>query len=57
MEGGGRPVSSFDLRPGGGPQKFSLPPAEGKGAWIRIAGRPGAAETIIGDLKLFSAAK
>jgi hypothetical protein len=57
MEGGGRPVSSFDLRPGGGPQKFSLPPVEGKGAWIRIAGRPGAAETIIGDLKLLSAAK
>jgi hypothetical protein len=57
MEGGGRPVTSFDLRPGGGPQKFSLPPVEGKGAWIRIAGRPGAAETIIGDLKLLSAAK
>jgi hypothetical protein len=57
MEGSGRPVTSFDLRPGGGPQKFSLPPVEGKGAWIRIAGRPGAAETIIGDLKLLSAAK
>lgn len=57
MEGGGRPVTSFDLRPGGGVQKFSLPPVEGKGAWIRIAGRPGAAETIIGDLKLLSASK
>jgi hypothetical protein len=57
MEGGGRPVTSFDLRPGGGVQKFSLPPVEGKGAWIRIAGRPGAAETIIGDLKLLSATK
>lgn len=57
MEGSGRAVSSFDLRPGGGIQKFSLPPAEGKGAWIRIAARPGAAETIIGDLKLISASK
>jgi hypothetical protein len=57
MEGSGRQVTSFDLRPGGGRQKFSLPAAEGKGAWIRIAGRPGAAETIIGDLKLISAAK
>jgi hypothetical protein len=57
MEGSGRLVTSFDLRPGGGLQKFSLPPAEGKGAWIRIAGKPDAAETIIGDLKLISATK
>jgi hypothetical protein len=57
MEGSGRAVMSFDLQPGGGVQKFSLPPAEGKGAWIRIAARPGAEETIIGDLKLISAEK
>ena len=49
MEGSGRAVTSFDIRPGGGVQKFALPPAEGKGAWIRIAAQPGAAETIIGD--------
>jgi hypothetical protein len=57
MEGSGREVTSFDLRPEGGSQKFSLRPVEGKGAWIRIAGRPGAAQTIIGDLKLISSAK
>jgi hypothetical protein len=57
MEGSGRAVTSFDIRPGGGVQKFALPPAEGKGAWIRIAAQPGAAETIIGDLKLISSAK
>lgn len=57
MEGSGRAVTSFDIQPGGGVQKFALPPAEGKGAWIRIAARPGAAETIIGDLKLISSAK
>ena len=54
MEGSGRAVTSFDIRPGGGVQKFALPPAEGKGAWIRIAARPGTAETIIGDLKLIT---
>ena len=57
MEASGRAVTSFDLRPGSGVQKFALPPAEGKGAWIRIAAQPGAAETIIGDLKLISSAK
>jgi hypothetical protein len=57
MEGSGRAVTSFDIRPGGGVQKFTLPPAEGKGAWIRIAAHPGAEETFIGDLKLITAAK
>jgi hypothetical protein len=57
MEGSGRAVMSFDIRPGGGIQKFALPPAEGKGAWIRIAAQPGAEETIIGDLRLISSAK
>lgn len=57
MEGSGRAVTSFDIQPGKGVQKFALPPAEGKGAWIRIAARPGSAETIIGDLKLISSAK
>jgi hypothetical protein len=57
MEGSGRAVTSFDIQPGKGVQKFAFPPAEGKGAWIRIAARPGAAETIIGDLKLISSTK
>jgi hypothetical protein len=57
MEGSGRAVTSFDIPPGGGPQKFVLPPVEGKGAWIRIAAQPGAAETIIGDLKLIASSK
>jgi hypothetical protein len=57
MEGSGRAVTSFDIRPGGGLQKFTLPPAEGKGVWIRIAAHPGAEETFIGDLKLITATK
>jgi hypothetical protein len=57
MEGSGRAVSSFDIRPGGGVQKFALPPAAGKGAWIRIAAQPGASETIIGDMKLITTAE
>jgi hypothetical protein len=57
MEGSGRAVSSFDIRPGGGVQKFVLPPAAGRGAWIRIAAQPGASETIIGDMKLITSAE
>jgi hypothetical protein len=57
VTGGGRAVSSFDIRPGGGVQKFPLPPAAGKGAWIRIAAQPGASETIIGDMKLITTAE
>jgi hypothetical protein len=57
MEGSGRSVTTIDIKPGGGVQKFAIPPAEGKSAWIRIAATPGAAETIIGDLKLISPAK
>jgi hypothetical protein len=57
MEGSGRAVTSFDIPPGGGSKKFALPPAEGKGAWIRIAAQPGALETIIGDLKLIASSK
>jgi hypothetical protein len=50
-------VTSFDIPQGGGSQKFVLPPAEGKGAWIRIAAKPGAEEMIIGDLKLIAGSK
>lgn len=57
MEGSGRAVTSFDIRPGGGLQKFTLPPVEGKGVWIRIATQPGAEETFIGDLRLLTATK
>ena len=57
MEGSGRAVTSFNIRPGGGVQKFAIPPADGKGAWIRIAGQPGALETIIGDLKIITTPK
>jgi hypothetical protein len=57
MEGSGRAVTSFNIRPGGGVQKFAIPPADGKGAWIRIAGQPGARETIIGDLKIITTPK
>ncbi len=55
MAGSGRPVTSIALEDRGGVQKFSLPPEVGKAAWIRVAGRPGQAETIIGDIKLLSA--
>lgn len=57
MEGSGRSVTTINIIPGRGVQKFLLPPAEGKSAWIRIAAPPGASETIIGDLKLITAAK
>jgi hypothetical protein len=55
MAGSGRPVTSIALDERGGVQKFSLPPEAGKAAWIRVAGHPGQAETIIGDIKLLSA--
>jgi hypothetical protein len=54
MEGGGRVVTTLDISPDGGIQKFALPPASGKGAWIRIAARSGSANTVIGDLKLLT---
>jgi hypothetical protein len=57
MEGSGRAVASFDIRPEGGIQKFTFPALEGKGAWIRIAARSSAEETIIGDLQLITTAK
>lgn len=57
MEGSGRAVASFDIRPGGGVQKFMFPAVEGKGAWIRIAARSTAEETIVGDLQLLSSVK
>ena len=55
MAGSGRPVTSIALDERGGVQKFALPPEAGKAAWIRVAGRPGQVETIIGDIKLLSA--
>ena len=54
MEGGGRQVTTLELSAEGGVQKFAIPPASGKGAWIRIAARPGAGDTVIGDLKLLT---
>jgi hypothetical protein len=54
MEGGGRQVTTLELSEDGGAQKFAIPPASGKGAWIRIAARTGAGATIIGDLKLLT---
>ena len=57
MEGGGRQVTTLELSEHGGVQKFAIPPASGKGAWIRIAARAGAADTVIGDLKLLTTGK
>jgi hypothetical protein len=57
MEGGGRQVTTLELSEDGGVQKFAIPPASGKGAWIRIAARAGAGETVIGDLKLLTTGK
>ena len=54
MEGGGRQVTTLELSEHGGVQKFAIPPASGKGAWIRIAARAGAGDTVIGDLKLLT---
>jgi hypothetical protein len=54
MEGGGRAVTTLELSPGSATQKFALPPASGKGAWIRIAARDGAGNTVIGDLTLLT---
>ncbi|MDP9138520.1 MAG: hypothetical protein M3N38_10135 [Pseudomonadota bacterium] len=57
MEGGGRQVTTLELSADGGVQKFAIPPATGKGAWIRIAARAGAGDTVIGDLKLLTTGK
>lgn len=57
MEGGGRQVTTLELSEDGGIQKFAIPPASGKGAWIRIAARAGAGDTVIGDLKLLTTGK
>ncbi len=54
MEGAGRPVTTLELSGQGGVQRFSIPPAVGKGAWIRIAARAGAGDTVIGDLELLT---
>ncbi len=54
MEGTGRLVTTLELSAAGGVQKFAIPPARGKGAWIRIAARTGAGNTVIGDLKLLT---
>jgi hypothetical protein len=57
MAGGGREVTSLALSGDAGSQKFALPPEAGRAAWLRIAARPGQAQTIIGDIKLIAAAK
>jgi len=53
MEASGRPVMSFALQTTPGSQTFVIPDkATGKGVWLRIAGRPGSADLVVGDFRI-----
>lgn len=54
LGGAGRQVSSFSIAPEKGPQRFPIPPAVGKGVWLRVAGEPNGGDLQIGDFRLLT---
>ncbi len=55
LEASGRPVISFSLPQSSEARTFAIPGrAEGKGLWLRVSGKPGAAKSFVGDFKVLS---
>lgn len=54
LEASGRPVISFSLPQSTEPHTFAIPGrAEGKGLWLRVAGKPGG-KSYVGDFRVLS---
>lgn len=55
LEASGRPVISFTLPQSSETRTFALPGREeGKGLWLRVAGKPGTAKSYVGDFRILS---
>lgn len=55
LEASGRPVISFSLPQSAETRTFAIPGREeGKGLWLRIAGKPGTAKSYVGDFRILS---
>lgn len=55
LEASGRPVVSFTLPQTSETRTFAIPGrAEGKGLWLRVAGKPGSEKSYVGDFRILS---
>ncbi len=55
LEASGRPVISFTLPQSPETRTFAIPGREqGKGLWLRVAGKPGAGKSYVGDFRILS---
>ncbi len=55
LEASGRPVISFNLPQSPEPRTFAIPGREqGKGLWLRVAGKPGSGKSYVGDFRVLS---
>ena len=55
LEASGRPVISFSLPQSAETRTFAIPGREeGKGMWLRVAGKPGAGKSYVGDFRILS---
>ena len=55
LEASGRPVISFSLPQTTETRTFAIPGREaGQGMWLRVAGKPGAGKSYVGDFRILS---
>lgn len=55
LEASGRPVISFSLPQSPEARTFAIPGREqGKGLWLRVAGKPGSGKSYVGDFRILS---
>jgi hypothetical protein len=55
LEASGRPVISFTLPQSAETRTYAIPGREqGKGLWLRVAGKPGTGKSYVGDFRVLS---